>query len=168
MPVLEARTVVHRPPAAVFDALCDLRRYESYSEHLAAVTRSGDGGVGTEYDLQFEWWLVTYTVRSVVTAFEPPDRIEFAVTDGIAAEGAWALEPVATGAAAATRVTFTVEYDPDTVAGSALGLPVATSVSWVVDRVAPLVEREAEAVVGRVVRELESSDREVDLEVTVR
>lgn len=171
MPVLVARTGVHRPPEVVFDALADLRRYESYSDHLAGVTRTGDGDAGTEYTLRFEWWLVSYTVRSAVTGFERPERIDFAVTDGISAEGAWVLEPIAVdgpGSEGGTRVTFTVAYDPDTVDESALGLPALASVSWVIDRVAPLVEREAEGVVQRVVRDLESSQREVDLEVTVR
>ena len=168
MPVLEARTDVHRPPDAVFDALADLRRYESYSAHLAHVGRDGDGGVGTEYELRFEWWLVTYTVRSTVTGFERPERIDFAVTEGIQAEGSWTLEPVDRDGGAGTEVTFAVEYDPETVAGSALALPALTSLSWVLDRVAPLVEREAAAVVQAVVRDLESSDRDVDLVVTVR
>ncbi len=168
MPVLEARTTVHRPPEVVFDALCDLRRYEAYSDHLAAVTRSGDGGVGTEYALQFEWWLVTYTVRSEVTGVSRPERLDFAVTKGIAAEGSWHVEPVATGDEPVTRVRFVVEYDPDSVAGDAVGLPSLVSLSWVVDRVAPLVEREAEQVVSRVVADLEGRKREVELEVTVR
>lgn len=189
MPTLEAATTVHRPPAAVFDALLDLRRYEGYSDHLAAVTRDGDGGVGTAYDLRFEWWLVSYTVRSRVTAVERPERLDFEVVKGIRAAGSWHVEPVeapddASGDATAsdgaadapasgdeepsTRVRFVVEYDPDTVAGGAVGLPSLVSLSWVVDRVAPLVEREAQQVVERVVADLEGARRPVDLEVTVR
>lgn len=166
--MLEARTEVHRPPSAVFDALLDLRRYEAYSDHLDAVTREGDGGAGTEYAMRFAWWRVTYTVRSRVTAVERPERLDFAVTEGIAAEGSWHVEPVADGDEPVTRVRFVVEYDPDSVAGSAVGLPSLVSLSWVVDRVAPLVEREAEQVVSRVVADLEGRERDVELDVTVR
>lgn len=168
MPVLEARTEVYRSAEAVFDALLDLRRYEAYSDHLAAVERVGDGGVGTEYTLRFEWWLVSYTVRSEVTAVERPDRLDFAVTKGIQATGSWFVEPVSTGEDPVTEVRFVVEYDPDTVAGAALSLPALTSMSWVIERVAPLVEQEAAGVVRRVVNDLEGSDRAVDLNVEVR
>ena len=188
VPTLEAATTVYREPAAVFDALLDLRRYEAYSDHLTRVTRSGDGGVGTEYDLRFEWWLVGYTVRSRVTAVERPERLDFEVVRGIRASGSWHVEPLAAGEEAgaraadegppggaradedgpATRVRFVVEYDPDTVAGGAVRLPSLVSLSWVVDRVAPLVEREAEQVVERVVADLEGERRPVDLEVEVR
>lgn len=179
MPVLEAETTVHRPPGEVFDALVDLRRYETYSDHLAAVTREGDGGVGTEYGLRFEWWRVSYTVRSRVTAVDRPERLDFDVTRGIAAHGSWFVEPADDGAdegsdeagspeRPATRVRFVVEYDPDSVAGGAVSLPALVPLSWVVDTVAPLVEREAAGVVQRVVRDLEGSDRAVDMAVTVR
>jgi len=166
VPVLEARTTVHRPPEVVFDALSDLRRYEAYSTHLAAVERTGDGGVGTEYDLRFEWWRVAYAVRSTVTAVDRPARLDFEVVRGLAASGSWLVD--AGAADGASRVTFVVRYDPDTVASSALQLPALTPISWVIDRVAPLVEREARGVVERVVRDLEGSERDVDLEVTIR
>ena len=178
MPTLEAATTVRRPPDVVFDALLDLRRYEGYSDHLASVTREGDGGVGTEYGLRFEWWLVGYTVRSRVTAVERPERLDFEVTSGIDASGSWHVEPVeaADGASEpdggtggpASRVRFVVRYDPDSVAGGAVSLPALVSLPWVLDRVAPLVEREAQQVVERVVADLEGERRPVDLEVTVR
>lgn len=189
MPVLEAETTIHRPPEDVFDALCDLRRYEAYSDHLAEVVREGDGGVGTEYELQFEWWLVGYTVRSEVTGLERPERLDFEVTEGIAAEGSWYVEskanPTATDEAEpkdgdgnangrqdndggpVTRVRFVVDYHPETVAESAVRLPSLASLSWVVEKVAPLVEREAAGVVERVVQDLEGSDRAVELDVTI-
>lgn len=168
--------MVHRPAAVVFDALSDLRRYEDYSDHLVEVERRGDGGVGTEYTLRFAWWLVTYTVRSRVTDVDRPARLDFEVIEGIAAAGSWYVEPVSASGgdddadddAAAVRVRFVVEYDPDTVAGSALRLPGLVSLPWVVERVAPLVEREAAGVVERVVQDLEGSRRSVDLEVSVR
>ena len=171
MPTLEAKTTVRSGPEAVFDALLDLRRYERYSDHLARVTREGDGGVGTEYRLRFEWWLVGYTVRSRVTGVDRPERLDFEVTRGIRAAGSWHVDPVdepPAGADAACEVRFVVEYDPDSVASSAVNLPALTSLSWVVDRVAPLVEREAERVVERVVEDLEGRPRSVDLTVTVR
>ena len=171
MPILEAKTSVRRGPEAVFDALLDLRRYEAYSDHLAEVTREGEGGVGTEYRLRFEWWLVGYTVRSRVTAVERPERLDFEVTTGIRASGSWHVEPLEEppeGAAGACEVRFVVEYDPDSVSTGAVNLPSLTSLGWVVDRVAPLVEREAERVVERVVADLEGRPRSVDLVVSVR
>lgn len=166
--------MVHRPAEVVFDALSDLRRYEDYSDHLVEVERRGDGGVGTEYTLRFAWWLVTYAVRSRVTGVDRPARLDFEVTEGIAATGSWYVEPISPAdgddddADDAVRVRFVVEYDPDTVAGSALRLPALVSLPWVVDRVAPLVEREAAGVVERVVQDLEGSRRSVDLEVSVQ
>lgn len=173
MPTLEARTTVYRAPSAVFDALLDLRRYETYSDHLASVTREGDGGVGTEYRLRFEWWRLSYTVESRVTAVEAPSRLDFTVTRGIAANGSWHVEPAETNSPGwtdepATRVRFVVEYDPSTVAGSTLDLPAWTSLTWVVDKAAPMVEREAERVVERVVADLEGAERDIELTVTVR
>lgn len=171
MPELEARTDVHRPPDVVFDALLDLRRYESYSDYLASVRRDGDGGIGTTYTLQFTWWLVSYTVRSRVTGVTRPERLDFEVIDGIAADGSWFVEPLGEHADADepwSRVRFVVSYDPNSVTSTALQLPAIASMSWVIDRAAPLVEREAEGVVQRVVRDLEGDDRTVDLEVCVR
>lgn len=187
MPTLEATTTVYREPSVVFDALLDLRRYEGYSDHLTSVTRTGDGGVGTEYELRFEWWLVGYSVRSRVTDIERPERLDFEVTRGIRASGSWFVEPVTAGedpdgdteAAArsddpagktgpATTVRFVVEYEPTSVSTGAVNLPSLVSLPWVIDRVAPLVERESEHVVERIVADLEGRERPVELEVSVR
>jgi len=173
VPRLEARTVVYREPAAVFDTLLDLRRYESYSEYLVRVIRNGDGEDGTEYRLRFEWGPVGYTVRSRVTAVDRPERLDFEVTKGIRAAGSWHVDPADEPAPdaveePATEVRFVVEYDPDSVAGGAVSLPAFTPLSWVLERVAPLVEREAERVVERVVADLEGQARSVDLQVDIR
>lgn len=179
---LEVATDVYADPETVYDFLCSFTQYAHYSEYLAGVTRDGDGGPGTAYDLRFSWWRLSYTARSEVTDVDPPERIDWRLVDDLAARGAWIVEPpddgVDTAAAAdggagtdagpgapATRVRLVVAYDPTSADADALGLPRLLSVDALVDRVAPLAREEAERVVERIVADLEGEPRPVDLEV---
>lgn len=90
---LEVSTVVAVPPAEVYEFLVDFPRYARYSEYLDAVDQDGDGSSGTEYDLHFSWWRVSYTARSAVDALDPPERIEWSVVNDVDASGHWEVEP---------------------------------------------------------------------------
>lgn len=162
-------TLVHLPPEPVYEFLVDFPRYGDYSEYLERVDRDGDGSAGTAYDITVSWWLLRQTVRSEVTDLDPPMRIGWQVTDPVVANGAWRLDPAPdcapVGAETATAVTLEVRYEPDSIGDEALDLPGFVSTEAVLGRVRPTLEREAEAVVERVVEDLEGSPRSVDLEV---
>ncbi|MFB6299498.1 MAG: SRPBCC family protein [Halobacteriales archaeon] len=169
MDELAVSTTVYLPPEEIFDFLVDFPRYTNYSKYLKRVDQSGDGGPGTDYRLRFEWWKVSYTAHSRVTAIEAPTRIDFELVRGITAEGTWILEhtPEAApdGEPDATRVTLQVRYRPETVTGDAVDLPRLVSLSWVIERVKPLLQREAERVVERIVADIEGRPRDVDLTI---
>jgi uncharacterized protein YndB with AHSA1/START domain len=168
---LEVTTVVYLPREEVFDFLVDFPGYARYSKHLKNVVQDGDGGPGTRYALRFAWWKLTYTARSEVTAVERPERIEFRILRDLDATGHWAVEPADVPADAppdvetASRVRFAVEYDPTSVSAGSVDLPAFVNLSWVIDRVRPVVVREAERVVERVVADLEGRERPVELTV---
>jgi uncharacterized membrane protein len=164
---IEVSTVVYLPRDEVYDFLVDFPRYARYSKHLTRVTRHGDGEPGTEYDLTFAWWKLSYTARSRVTALSPPERIDWELVKDIDAQGHWAIEdePVPEGKEAASRVRLRIDYHPHSANENALNLPRFVSLSWVVKKVKPLVEKEAERVVERIVADLEGERRDVSLEI---
>lgn len=168
---LEARTLVYRPPPAVFEVLADVPGYARYSPYLRSVSTDGDGGSGTEYGFRFGWRGVGYTVRTRVTEFVPPHRIGFTVTEGRSASGAWVIEQPPdrpSDGQPASLVRFCVRYEPDPTAVGRVRLPRFLSLDRVIDSVAPLAEREAERVVERAVEDLEGTRRAVDLDVHLR
>lgn len=133
-----------------------------------------DGAAGTEYALRFEWWKLSYTAHSKVTELHPPNRIEWRLTKTINARGRWLVEPLdelpedaPADAETGCRVVFEVEFDPDSAHG-ALDLPMFVSFDWVIAKIKPLVVKEAERVVERVVADLEGRDRSVSLTVRDR
>jgi hypothetical protein len=168
---ISVSTVVYRPPEPVYEFLLDFPGYTNYTEYLREVRRGGDGGPGTRYELVFSWWVVTYTTRSTVTDVDPPRRIDWRVTKDVDAEGYWAVDPVEVPAdapgdvEAASRVTFEVSYDPDSVRAGGIDLPAFVSLDSVIDRVRPLVLEEAERIVERIVADIEGRSRPVELDV---
>ena len=86
--------MVYIPPEEVYEFLVDFPRYARYSKHLTGVRQYGDGGPGTEYDLVFEWWKISYTARSRVESVDPPDRLNWLVVKDIDAAGYWSVEEV--------------------------------------------------------------------------
>ena len=166
---VEVSTVVRLPPEEVFEFLLEFRGYASYSEYLRSVRQFGDGGVGTEYALRFEWWKLSYTARSEVTAVERPDRIEWRLTKELDAAGHWLVEPVETdGEGPDTEVTFVAEYAPGSADEGIVDLPRFVSLGWVVERIKPKIRDEAERVVRRVVADLEGEERDVSLRIETR
>jgi uncharacterized membrane protein len=163
---VEVNTVVYLPAEEVYEFLLEFRNYASYSEHLRDVRGAGDGGVGTEYELEFAWWKLTYTARSEVTELDPPERIEWRLAEDVDAAGRWLVEPAGgESAEPRTEVTFVAEYAPGSADGGIVDLPRFVSLEWVVEKVKPRIEREAERVVRRVVADLEGDVREVDLRI---
>ena len=168
MDAVEVTTTVYLPPEDVYEFLLDFPRYANYSEHLTGVRQHGDGAPGTEYELDFAWWKLTYTARSRVTDVEAPNRIDWRIIKDLDAVGQWLVEPVANeGDGPATRVTLRVEYAPASANSDALDLPRFVSVGWVVEKVKPKIQAEAEHIVRRIVADLEGQHREVELEINV-
>ncbi|KTG09951.1 polyketide cyclase [Haloprofundus marisrubri] len=188
MDEIAVSTVVYLPPEEVYEFLVDFPRYANYSKYLTDVraynggdssaTGGGDAGsddaTGTEYALRFEWWKLTYTAHSEVTELHPPHRIEWRLTKTINASGRWLVEPLdelpedaPADADTACRVVFEVEFDPDSAHG-VLDLPMFVSFDWVIGKIKPLVVKEAERVVERVVADLEGRERSVTLNVRDR
>lgn len=173
MDAVEVSTEVYASPERVYEFLVDFPGYGRYSEHLDEVRQHGDGGEGTEYDLVFSWWRLTYTARSRVTGMAPPERIDWRIVKDIDAAGYWAIEPLPEdelpdGESEGCVVRLRIEFSPDSADAGAVDLPRFVSISWVIERVKPLIKREAERITRRVVRDLEGRDRPVDLEIHQR
>ncbi|WP_115862589.1 type II toxin-antitoxin system RatA family toxin [Halorussus litoreus] len=181
MDSVELSTVVYVPPEEAYEFLLDFEGYARYSEYLDRVERHGEGEVGTEYDIHLQWWKLNYTVRSAVTDTDPPERIDWRIVEDLHAHGAWVVEdaPEASvdeapnaanddaetpdDAEAASRVRLVIQFDPNSASSDMLDLPALVSLGWVVDKVRPLVLKEAEKVVARIVEDLEGERREVNL-----
>lgn len=165
MDAVEVTTVAYIPPEEVYEFLVDFPGYANYSEYLEDVDQYGDGGPGTEYALHFAWWKLSYTARSAVTDVSPPERIDWRLTKDLRADGYWQVEPIdpPEGRDVATRVTFRVEYHPDSANEDAISLPSLVSWDWLFEKLEPKVRAEAERIVRRIVRDLEGEDREIDL-----
>ena len=166
---VEVSTVVYVEPEAIYEFLLDFPGYANYSKYLEEVRQDGDGAPGTCYDLEFAWWKLSYTARSEVTSLDPPKRIDWKLVKDIDAHGYWAVESVPEVAPAgedhASRVSLTVQFDPETASSSALDLPRFVSFDWVLDKVKPLIQDEAERIVERIVEDLEGRPRDVDLRI---
>ncbi|WP_254838316.1 SRPBCC family protein [Natronomonas marina] len=162
MDSVEVSTEVYLPPEEVYEFLLDFPRYARYSEHLTGVRQFGDGTPGTEYELDFSWWKLSYTARSRVTDTDSPNRIDWRVIKDVDAVGRWRVERLDDEE---TRVTLVVEYAPGSADDDALELPRFVSLDWVVEKVKPKVRTEAERVVRRIVADLEGEPRDVTLEI---
>jgi hypothetical protein len=168
-------TVVYLPREEVYDFLVDFPRYANYSKHLKDVTQRGDGEAGTRYALHFTWWKLNYTAHSKVTELHPPDRIEWRIVRDFRAHGRWRVEELdelpddaPEDAETACRVFFEVSYDAESADESSFDLPRLVSFGWVIDKLKPVLEKEAERIVERVVEDLEGRRRRIDLSVDRR
>jgi uncharacterized membrane protein len=166
---VEVSTVVYLPPAEVYEFLVDFPRYARYSKYLTEVRADGDGEPGTRYALTFSWWKLEYTAHSEVTDTDPPTQIDWELVRDLEAKGYWRVEEVSDAAPedveTASRVTLRVEFDPSTASVGRLKIPSFVSLSWVIDKVKPLIQEEAERVVERIVADLEGRSRDVELTI---
>ncbi|WP_092699461.1 SRPBCC family protein [Halovenus aranensis] len=166
---LEISTDVYLPPADVYEFLLNFPRYARYSEYLDRVEQYGDGGPGTEYDLVFSWWKLSYTARSEVTDVDEPRRIDWRTVKDIEANGYWRVEPAPDrapeGVERASEVFFVVELDTESARGSAISIPSFISFDSVLDRVIPKIQAEGRRVVERVVADLEGQQRDIELRI---
>lgn len=168
---IEATWIVRAPRADVYPLLRDVAGYDRYSEYVRNVTGNGDGGVGTTYAIDLSWWKLSYTLRARVTDLDPPERIAWQVTEDLDASGEWRLDPASVddpAIEAATRVTLTARFDPESADEGSLSLPPLVPTSTVVDRARPIVEAEAQRVVDRVVADLEGEPRHAQLSIWTR
>ncbi|EJN60374.1 SRPBCC family protein [Halogranum rubrum] len=165
-------TVVYVPPEEAYDFLMDFSTYTRYSKHLKEVRTHGDGSPGTEYEFRLAWWKLTYTARSEVTELTPPERIDWKITKDIDAHGCWRIEALddlpddaPADAETACRVWFEIRFDADSANSNALDLPRFISFDRVLDKVKPVVVKEAEHIVERIVADLEGRRRPVELTI---
>lgn len=167
MDTVEVETTAYLPPEEVYEFLLSFPRYARYSKHLKRIRGRGDGGPGTEYELTFAWWRLSYTAHSEVTEVHPPERIDWRLTKDVDATGCWLIEPIdpPEGREHATRVVFRVRYHPDSAEEDQLPIPAFLSLDGLVEKIRPKIEAEAERVVRRIVADLEGEKREVDLEI---
>ncbi|ELZ91517.1 hypothetical protein C440_14424 [Haloferax mucosum ATCC BAA-1512] len=172
MDEIAVSTVVYLPPEEVYDFLVDFPRYANYSKHLRDVRQFGDGSPGTKYDLHFSWWKLTYTAKSEVTDVTPPTRIDWSIIKDIDAVGRWRVESLdelpehaPSDAETACRVFFEVEYDTQSVSAGDIDLPRFVSLGWVVEKVKPVLQKEAERIVERIVADIEGRPRRVELTI---
>ncbi|MBV0923517.1 SRPBCC family protein [Halomicroarcula limicola] len=169
MDEVEVSTVVYAPPEEMYEFLLDFPGYARYSEYIERVTQDGDGTPGTRYDLVFSWWKLTYTARSEVTGVERPERIDWRIVKDIDADGYWKVESVPEkapdGVEAASRIVFHIDFDPSSVSESSVDLPRFVSLDWVIEKVKPLIRKEAGRIVERVVADIEGTRRDVDLNI---
>lgn len=168
MDELAIETTVHVPPDEAFEFLVDFPGYAMYSDYLDRVDAIGDGGEGTEYEIAVSWWRLSYTARTEVTEIDPNNRIDWRVTKGPKARGAWSVKPRDGQETESTTVTLLIRYDAGSVDRDLVDLPRFVSVESVASRVKPLVKREAEQTVERVVADLEGEPRSVDLTIERR
>ena len=170
MDAVEVTTVVYVPREEIYEFLLEFPGYARYSEYLESVEAHGDGDVGTEYELRFAWWKLSYTARSRVTDVDPPERIDWMLTKDLDAGGYWQIDELEPpdGRDHASQVTFRAEFAPDSANSDAISLPRLVSWDWVIEKVKPKIRSEAERVVRRAVRDLEGVDRRVDIEVRTR
>lgn len=168
-------TVVYEEADAIYEVLLDFPRYARYSEYLTGVdTLRGDGGVGTQYALNFAWWKLTYTAHSEVVDVDPPTQIDWRVIKDINANGHWRVDrrdeiPAAApdDVTTACDVSLQIDFDPDSADSSAVTLPRLVSMGWVLKKVIPLIKNEAERVVQRAVTDVEGRRRDVEFSVQV-
>jgi len=164
---LDVSTVVYLPREEVYEFLLDFPGYAEYSEYLDEIRQYGDGTPGTEYELTFAWWKLSYTARSKVTNTAAPDRIEWELVKDLDASGYWQVEPASApdGVETASRVHFVVNFRPGSADSGVIDLPSFVSFDWLVGKVTPKIRAEAERVIRRVVQDLEGESREVALEI---
>lgn len=161
MDAVEVSTVVYAPPAAVFTYIRDFSGTEVYSDHVDAVRQYGDGGPGTDYRITVSWWKLSYTAEQRVTDLVENERIDWRSTDGVRATGSWLLDPLDGGEA--TELRLRIDFDPESMRGGRVSrlLPLDA----LVDRIAPVISREAETVVAGMVADIEGERRAVDIEI---
>ncbi|MFC6954643.1 SRPBCC family protein [Halorubellus litoreus] len=181
MTVIEVSTTVDVPPAAAYAFVLDFEGHADYSEFVRDVRRRGDGGVGTRFDIELSWWKLSYTFPTQVTDLDEPNRIGWRTPNGLHARGDWQFDPVDSetdggaattdepapddAAATSTRVTLRAEYDRSR--SRLPRLPPLVSVDDVLNRLKPVVRREATKVFEHAIADLEGERRRVTLDVDV-
>ena len=176
MTVVDVSTTVDVPPREAYEFVLDFEGHSSYSEYVDDVVRRGDGGVGTRFDVELAWWKLSYTFPTEVTDLTAGEHIDWRTPNGLHAKGAWLFEP--TDAAAdggdsedpdesheETRVTLRARYDRRQ--SRLPPMPPLVSVDDVLDRLKPVVRREARTVFEHAVADLEGERRRVTLDVDV-
>ncbi len=169
MQEFEASAVFHLPPEEVYDLLFEFRRFPEHVDYLDDARVRGEG-VGARFRVAASWWRLSVTVRGRVTDVDPPERIDWRLTNDADATGYWSVEPAPEAAPpdveTATRLRLVARLDDDSVGGG-IGPTLGPSVSldWVLAKVAPVVASEGERLLSSLVAELEGERRPVEIAV---
>ncbi len=162
--------MLHLPQQEVYDLLFEFRRFPEHVDYLDDARVRGQGA-GARFRVAASWWRLSTTLRGRVTDVDPPERVEWRLTNDADAEGYWSIEPEPEAAPpdreTATRLRLVARLDGDSVDASSYGPRFGPSISldWVLGKVAPLVAREGERLLGELVAELEGRERSVDIDV---
>jgi hypothetical protein len=195
--VIEVSTTVNVPPSEAYAFVLDFEGHGDYSEYVESVTRRGDGGVGTRFDVELSWWKLSYTFPTQVTGLDEPTRIGWRTPNGLHATGEWRFEPVASGTdggVAADAGEDSADGDTESCEGAGEtgdddvepgrtrvtlraeyyrsrsrlpSTPPLVSFDDVLTRLTPVVRREARRVFEHAVADLEGERRRVTLDVDV-
>lgn len=132
------------------------------TDTVGRVRQRGDGGRGTDYEIEFSWWRLSHTSRTRVTEADPPSYLAWRSRE-VRARGEWHVDPVdpPPDREAAARLRARVEFDP----GSVRRVPRVVPFDRLAGMVAPVVRREARRVLRAVVADLEGARRPVEITV---
>lgn len=169
MEEFEASTVFHLSRQEVYDLLFDFRRFPEHVDYLDDARVRGRGA-GARFRLVASWWRLSTTLRGRVTEVEPPERVEWRLTNDADAAGYWSIEPAPEAGPPereTTRLRLVARLDDGSVDAVNYGPRFGPSISldWVLGKVAPIVAREGERLLAELVAELEGRRRPVDVEV---
>lgn len=164
---LKLSTDIYAPPEEIYEFLMDFESYTEYSEYAERVDARGDGDIGTEYEIEFRWWKLSYAARSRVVDLDPPNQIEWKLTKDIVARGRWEFADISeeSDRSPASEVSITVQFDPASADPSGLNLPRFVDFDWVLEKVRPLIIKQAETVLRRVTADIEGTPREPEIQV---
>jgi uncharacterized membrane protein len=151
---IEVSRRVDRPPTAVFPVLRDFAGYPEYSTYLERVRRTGGSGQKVQYALQFGWWRLSYETHTRILELDPPRLIKWEVTSALDANGHWRVSEQSDGNG--SILTLRIEYNPESLAGGSVSLPIGISLDWVREKVEPMIQNEARQVLDRIAADVES------------
>jgi uncharacterized membrane protein len=161
---IEASAPLYVSPETVYEFVRSYDGVAEHSDHVERVERDGDGGPGTDYRITFSWWRLSFTSESRVTETERPAYVAWRSTGSVRARGRWRMEQIPdeelpSDREVGTELSLRIEFDPTTLAGGTVTRLL--SLSRLVERVTPVVERECRSVLSGVVADLEGAPRRV-------
>lgn len=152
--VIEADS--YAPVEEVYDFMEDFGNYGQYSKFIDEI-RVVDDGDQPEWEVDFEWWIVSYTARSKVLDKQENEYIEWQVTKDVDVAGRWEFDEVGPEH---TKITLHLWYDPK---GASKANPLQYFPTRRLIQIAkPVADRHVRDVLRKVAEEIEGEARDVD------